>query len=50
MGIEKTNLLAHESVYWANINQDIENFTKIVHVLHFSRVTKRQDKNIMTSW
>ena len=24
MGIEKTKLLAHESVYWSNINADIE--------------------------
>ena len=38
MGIGKTKLLACESMYWININDDIENFIKIVlHVLHFSR-------------
>ena len=26
MGIEKTKLLAHESVYWSSINADIENY------------------------
>ena len=26
MGIVKTKLLAHESIYWCNINDDIENF------------------------
>ena len=25
MGIEKTRLLVHESIYWININDDIEN-------------------------
>ena len=28
MGIKKTKLLAHESVYWPNINADIDNFIK----------------------
>ena len=28
MGIEKTNLLMHESMYWANINTDIEKHIK----------------------
>ena len=28
MGIEKTKLLAHESVYWADINTDIEKHIK----------------------
>ena len=26
MGIEKTKLLAHESIYWSSINADIENY------------------------
>ena len=26
VGIEKTKLLAHESVYWSSINADIENY------------------------
>ena len=28
MGIEKTKLLAHESVYWSSTNADIENYIK----------------------
>ena len=28
MGIEKTKLLAHELVYWSNINADIESYIK----------------------
>ena len=28
MGIEKTKLLAHESVYWSSINADIKNYIK----------------------
>ena len=28
MGIEKTELLACESIYWVNINNDIENYVK----------------------
>ena len=42
MGIEKTKLLASESIYWVNINDDIENYVKIVlHALHFSRHNQR---------
>ena len=45
MEIEKAKLLASESVCWVNINDDIENYIKIVlHALHFSRHTKGQDK------
>ena len=32
MGIEKTKLLACESVYWADMNVDIEKHIKTVHV------------------
>ena len=28
MGIERTKLLAHESVYWSSINADIEKYIK----------------------
>ena len=43
MGIEKTKLLAHESIYWVNLNDDIGNFIKIVlHVLHYSRHNQRK--------
>ena len=28
MGIKKTKLIAHESTYWPNINDDIEHFIK----------------------
>ena len=46
MGIEKTKLLACESIYWVNINDNIENFIKIVlHVLHFKQ-TQPKDKMI----
>ena len=42
MGIEETKLLACESIYWVNINDDTENFIKIaLHVLHFSRHNQR---------
>ena len=42
MGIEKAKLLAYESIYWANINDDIENFIKnLLHDLHFSRHDQR---------
>ena len=42
MGIEKTKLLAHESVYWVDINDDTENHLKIaLHALHFSRHNQR---------
>ena len=38
MGIEKTQLIACESIYWVNINNNIESFIKNVpNVLHFSR-------------
>ena len=38
MGIEKTKLLAHESVYWPSINTDTDNFIKIVpHVFIFTQ-------------
>ena len=44
LGIEKTKLLASESIYWANINDDIVNFIKIIvqHVSHFSRHNQRK--------
>ena len=42
MGIETTNLLACESINWVNINDDTENYIKIVlHALHFSRDNQR---------
>ena len=28
MGIEKTELLAHDSVFWSNVNADIEGYIK----------------------
>ena len=38
MGIEKTKLLAHESIYWFNVNNDIERYIKIaIHVLNFGK-------------
>ena len=46
MGIEKTKLLASESIYWININDDIEKYIQIVlHVLISSKPD--QTKNII---
>ena len=43
MGIEKTKLLMHESVYWVNIDNDIENHIKNCHTcLEFSRHSQRR--------
>ena len=30
MGIEKTKLLAHESIYWTGMNSGVEKYMKIV--------------------
>ena len=36
MGIEKKpKFLAHESIYWVNINDDIENFIKKLHYISY---------------
>ena len=44
MGIEKTKLLTHDSIYWVNINDDIENFIKNCTTSYASAdTTKRQD-------
>ena len=32
MGIEKTKLLAHESVYWHSINADIKKYIKLCYL------------------
>ena len=43
MGIEKTKLLTHESVYWPSINADIEKYIKsVLYVLNFSRHSQRR--------
>ena len=43
MGIEKTKLLACESVFWHNINSNIEAYIKIVlHVLNSSRHSQKK--------
>ena len=43
MGIEKTKLLACESIYWININDDIEKHIKIaLHVLIFSKPNQKK--------
>ena len=48
MGIEKTKLLACESVYWSSINSDIDNFIKtVLCVFIFSRCSQRRS-SIMT--
>ena len=46
MGIEKTKLLACESVHWANINDDIENFIKSCTTCLTFQQTQPKDKII----
>ena len=49
MGIKKTKLLACESLYWVNINTDIDKHIKIVtHVLSFRRHSPRRRCYTMT--
>ena len=45
MGIEKTKLPACESIYWININDDMENFIKKLHYMSYisADTTKGQD-------
>ena len=43
MGIEKTKLLAHESVYWPSINADIDDFIKnCTTCLHFQQMQPKE--------
>ena len=44
MGIEKMGLLAHKSVYWVNMNADIENAVKQFHLSIEYQNTKPQEK------
>ena len=46
MGIEKTKLLACESIYWVNINGDIENYIKIFATCLTVQQTQAKDKMI----
>ena len=46
MAIEKTKLLAHESIYWVNINDDIENFIKHCTTCLTFQQTQPKDKMI----
>ena len=49
IGIEKTKLLAWESVYWHSIDADIEKYIKtVLPVLYFSRCSQRRRSSIMT--
>ena len=44
MGIEKTKLLVHKSVYWIGVNADIENHIKIVlHGFIFSKTNRKKN-------
>ena len=48
MGIEKTKLLACESVYWPSINADIDNFIKKCPTcLHFQQCNQRRRSTTM---
>ena len=40
MGIEKTKLLVHDSLYWIGMNADIENHIKIESGSEFSKNRK----------
>ena len=45
MGIEKTKLLAHDSIYWPGMNNDTENHITIaLHVYNFQQ-TQPKEKN-----
>ena len=44
---EKTQLLAHESIYWININTDIEEMKKLPHKPGFSSNTTKGEGNVM---
>ena len=49
MGIEKTKLLAHESVYWSSINADMESYIKhCATCLEFQHTCQRKRSSIMT--
>ena len=46
MGIERTKLLVHKSIYYIGMNVDIENHIKMtLHVLIFSKCSKRKKKH-----
>ena len=45
MGIEKTKLLACESVYWSSINADIENYIKHCAMCLESQQTQPKEKS-----
>ena len=46
MGIEKTRLLAYESIYWININADIE---ETVNIVPLALIFKQQKQKIRQS-
>ena len=46
MGIKKTKLLMHESVFWVNINNDIENHVKNCSMCLEFQQTQPKEKNI----
>ena len=49
MGIEKIKLLAHDSVFWSNINADIEGYIKhCVTCLEFHQTQPKERSPIMT--
>ena len=50
MGIEKTELMACESIYWISINVSIKNHIKILYMSWFSSNTfKRKDNTPQNS-
>ena len=50
MGIEKTKLLACESIYWVNVNNGIKNYIKNCNTfLEFQQTQPKENPYIMTS-
>ena len=46
MGIEKTKVLAHESIYWVNINDNIEHFCKKLYYMSYISADTTKGKMI----
>ena len=46
MGIEKQKLLAHETIYWVNINDNMENYIQNCATCHTFQQTQPKDKVI----
>ena len=45
MGIEKSKLLVHKSIYWVNVNNDIKNYIKNCNTFLEFQQTQPKEKN-----